>query len=225
MADVVWNSVTRPKFWRGGGGGPGGSPNEERPKKASELLVALVPPTGSAEVKVDDLVAGLKDRAYGIVLLLFALPNCVPLPPGLSALFGLPLFFFGYQMVRGYEKPWLPKVLSQKRFDRARIAGVMARAASWLRRVEHLIRPRFNAMTTRSSERFIGLAVVLFAASISIPFPLTNFLPALGIAVLALGLMVKDGVAVTIGLAIGFGGISVTLSVVLFAGYVAAAVF
>lgn len=177
---------------------------------ASDLLLRLVPAGGSGDVTVADLVGSLRDRAFALALLVFALPNCIPLPPGLGAVFGFPLALFGLQMLYGYDRPWLPRSLGERRLDRSQVIGVLGRAAAFLRRLEIYARPRLRGVTGRTTERWVGLAVLLFAISIAFPLPLSNFLPALGTAVLALGLLVKDGLAVLVGLLIGAKGLVVT---------------
>lgn len=210
MTETVWNGAD--------GDGDRTKPVAAAFVRVSDQLLSLVPAVGTPRVRVGDLVTGLRDRAYGLVLLLFALPNCLPIPPGVSALFGLPLLLFGLQMAIGQDRPWLPRSLAERSLDRGNLHGILARAAGYVRRVETLVRPRFGAMTGRRSERLIGLAVVAFAISIAVPMPFSNFLPSLGIAVLALGMLAKDGIAVLVGLLIGAKGVAITTTILLFAG-------
>ena len=53
----------------------------------------------------------LGDRSFAALLLFFAIINLIPLPPGTSALLGLPLLIVSAQMVYGSKRVWLPRVL------------------------------------------------------------------------------------------------------------------
>ena len=182
----------------------------KRERRVSELLLGSLTLSDEAEVSVEDLIDSLKDRAFGLVLLLFALPNCVPIPPGLASLIGLPLIFFGLQLALGSPQPWLPRFISSRKINRSHLIEVIKRANVVLRRLERICQPRLVAITGPRSERVIGLAVLVFGLSIAIPLPFTNFVPALGIAIIALGLLTKDGVAVILGLLTGVFGLAVT---------------
>ncbi|MBI1207190.1 MAG: exopolysaccharide biosynthesis protein [Azospirillum sp.] len=189
-------------------------------KRASELLLALLNGSAHEEVSVSDLIGALEDRAFGVVLLLFALPNCLPVPPGLASIFGLPLIFFGFQLVARSPHPWLPGAISRRRLNRQQMIQVVTRAGAVLRLLERVCRPRLVMLAGAVAERVIGWYIVLLAISIAIPLPLTNFLPAMGIAVISLGLIEEDGIAVIVGTVIGAAGLALTTSILLSLGFV-----
>ena len=56
----------------------------------SRVLVELSTTAGE-RVSLDELAVALADRSYGALLILFAAPNLLPLPPGASTIFGVPL--------------------------------------------------------------------------------------------------------------------------------------
>ncbi|MDF0678138.1 MAG: exopolysaccharide biosynthesis protein [Nitrosomonas sp.] len=47
---------------------------------------------------------------------------------------------------------------------------------------------------------FIGLFSFIFSISIALPVPLINFLPGLGILIMSLGLLSKDGLTIIAGM-------------------------
>jgi hypothetical protein len=55
----------------------------------------------------------------------------------------------------------------------------------------------------------IGACGVLMALSILVPLPLTNTVPAMGIALMALGVLMRDGLAVIAGMALGLTWIAI----------------
>ncbi len=193
-----------------------------RPPKASDILIDLLSREAHPQIAIGDLIGSLDDRAFGIVLLLFALPNCFPIPPGLASVIGLPLVFFGIQLAVGSRHPWLPGFIARRRIQRSSLLHLVQRAQPVLHRMETVLRPRWMAVTGLRAERVLGLAISMFGLSVGIPVPFTNFIPAVGVAVISLGLLTKDGVAVVIGLLIGLTGIAVTSSVLLSLGFLTA---
>lgn len=72
-----------------------------RYRSTSDILHDVVGFHGET-ITIRDLSAQLGDRGFGLMLLLFALPNTIPLPiPGVSTLTSLPLIFFSAQLCLG----------------------------------------------------------------------------------------------------------------------------
>jgi len=194
--------------------------NHRLQDRASHVLYETVTGFTTARPTVDDLVRALKDRAFGLVMLLFALPNCIPGPPFLGSVLGLPLLFFGVQLAIGRRYPWLPSFIRRYEIDRATLLAIIARGRPVLERIERVCRPRLQVVTGPRSERLLGVAMTILSAAVMIPLPFTNFIPALGIAVISLGLMEEDGVTIMIGLGIGLVGVALVVAVLVGAGAV-----
>jgi len=54
----------------------------------SQLLMRIANDASRERVTITDLLQALQDRALAALLLIFALPNAIPVPPGTSALLG-----------------------------------------------------------------------------------------------------------------------------------------
>jgi hypothetical protein len=181
-------------------------------RRATDLLRdALAAHTGET-VSIREVIQDLGDRAFGLLLLLFALPNCIPAPPAVGSILGLPLIFFGIQMLRG-QRPWLPGFIADRRVKRTDLMRIVDLATPRLRWLERIVRPRLPWAVSSFAERVIGLHVLLLAISIAMPVPLTNLVPAIGTAVMALGLIERDGRAVLAGAVIGTLGLILTTTV------------
>jgi hypothetical protein len=181
--------------------------------RASDLLLQVIGRSDHPEVSIGDLVHGLGDRAFGLVLLIFALPNCVPAPPGISSLLGFPLFFFAIQMIQGRAEPWLPAGIARRKMKRADLSKVAVRAAKYVVMLERICRPRWNVLAGRSAERWIGVFILLLATSVALPLPFSNGPPSWAIAIIALGLLEEDGLAIVLGTLIGVIGLAVVIAV------------
>jgi hypothetical protein len=166
----------------------------------------------SSRVSLGELMHALHERGFGLIMALLVLPNCVPIPipPGGSTIFSIPLLFMSVQMLAGRPHPWIPKWLANKTLSRDFISGAVSKAAPRLRWLEKFLRPRIAFLSSKTGERIIGVVWLLFSISIAIPLPMTNFLPGVGILVMSLGLLSKDGYVIIIGVLIGVFGLFVT---------------
>jgi hypothetical protein len=188
-----------------------------RPRRLSELLREIADDTSRERIAIADLLLAMKDRAIGALLLIFALPNVLPTPPGTSTVLGAPLIFLAAQLALG-RPPWLPKWIANRSIARRDFAALMNKAEPWLARAEKLLKPRFSAITRPPFEYGIGVVCFALAIILFLPIPLGNMLPALTICMLALGVLERDGVWIAAGVAL------TATSVVLVSGVVYAIV-
>jgi hypothetical protein len=166
----------------------------------SALLMRIAYEPGRERVAVADLLVSLGDRALAALIFLFAFPNVLPMPPGTSAVLGLPLLVLALQLMTG-RRPWLPAVLARRSMARDDLITLVRRMQPFLHRAERLLRPRLVRLARPPMEYLVGLACVLLALLVALPIPLGNMLPALAISLLALGILERDGLWVLAGLA------------------------
>lgn len=166
----------------------------------SEILQQLAGDSRHDRISIGDLLAALGDRALGALLFIFAFPNVLPMPPGTSAVLGLPLVFLAAQLAFNL-KPWLPGVIARRSMARGDFQALIQRMLPWLRRAEKLLRPRASMLALPPMEYVAGLICLLLAIVVMLPIPLGNMLPALSISLLALGVLERDGYWVIAGLA------------------------
>jgi hypothetical protein len=62
-------------------------------------------------------------------------------------------------------------------------------------------------------DRFIGAACLLLAVILFMPIPLGNMVPALAISAFAIGLVERDGIAVSVGWAVSAGALAILVAV------------
>lgn len=195
------------------------------PEHLSELLVRLSRQAHD-KVTVRDVAVALQDRSFGAFLLVFALPNLVPLPPGATFFLGLPLIFVAWQMMASpHGRVLLPKRLGDYAIDKSTFELVVSRLQPWLGRAEKLIVPRFWFLESRFSERLLGAFALILAVIVFLPIPLGNWPPAFALAVIGFAHSERDGLAVALGCLIGVGTIALAGFVVFTAGAVLSLVF
>lgn len=188
-------------------------PGAGAPGSASELLRALADTHGQGPVTVREVTEALDDRSFGLVLLVLALPAWIPvLPPGVPSLFGAAIAAVAAQMMLGRPMPWLPRFAARLSLPSERFHRLVERAAPWLARVETVCRPRLRPVTTGASARLVALWIAILALAICVPVPMTNSGPALSIAVIALGLLERDGLIVLGGALLGVVSLAVSVA-------------
>jgi hypothetical protein len=182
-------------------------------KRLSEILDEVSTDETRKRVSVSDLLTIMSGRAIGALLLLFALPNVLPAPPGTSSILGMPLVYLAAQMMLG-RLPWLPAFIANRSMSREDFAATIARATPLIARAEKLLKPRFSFLVSRGAERVVGAVCLILAIVLLLPIPLGNMLPALAICLIALGVLERDGVWVLGGLAVGVSSLFIVAGVV-----------
>ncbi|KGF70392.1 exopolysaccharide biosynthesis protein exod [Hoeflea sp. BAL378] len=197
---------------------------KKHPEKLSELLERLARDAG-ARVSMGEIANALNDRSFGAFLLVFALPNLIPLPPGATMVLGLPMVFVAWQMVIGYNKVWLPRALSNYTVDRATFQRMVTRVSPWLRSAETWVRPRNWPLDGPVRERLFGIFALLLAVTCVLPIPFGNWLPAFAVAVLGVAHTERDGNCLALGVITGLVSVTVAGLVVAFTGAVLVRLF
>lgn len=149
------------------------------------------------------LIESLDERAYGLAILILALPCAVPFLYGIPQIVALPMLALAAQLAAGREHPWLPRRLAERRVKVRSLKTVVDRAQRSLGFVERLAVPRFKLLSDGPGARVVGGLMLIPAASILLPFPLTNTMPGIGVGITAVGLLERDGLLIIAGLAVG----------------------
>ena len=164
----------------------------------SQILAAIAADESRLRISVGDLFHALGARAFGALMLIFALPNVVPTPPGTSALLGTPLVFLAAQLMLGYS-PWLPQFIAKRSMTREDFAAIVRRIAPRMARAERMLRPRLTVLVYPPAEYLVGFACFCLAVILALPIPLGNILPALAICLFSFGILERDGLCTIIG--------------------------
>ena len=110
-------------------------------------------------------------------------------------------------MMMGQREPWLPAIMRRPKLSRETFARVMNYVVRYLAIIESWLKPRWPWLTTILMERVIGAWLVFLTLILLVPVvPFGNALPAFAIAIIAAGLLEKDGAAIVVGSIIGVIG-------------------
>lgn len=175
---------------------PSPAPGPGRP--ASELLDDLADSFPEDSVSVGELIDRLDSRAHGVLLLVLALPMCIPNVPGISTIFGVLMLLPAMQLVLGSRRLIAPKRVRGWRVDGPALRRTLKVATPTLKRIEYLIKPRLTRLTRFPVTILVGLQTLLMALVLILPIPFANWPPGMTVAMTALALLQRDGLLMLI---------------------------
>lgn len=192
------------------------------PRALSALLEELQSKIAETEkVTVGTIVEALHERGIGVLVLFFAVPMAlpIPVPPGINILLATPLVLLTFQQAIGGHTIWLPERITKRSIARDKLISLIESLEPWIQRLEKIIKPRLGWITYDGPSRFFGFLAVIMALTVMIPLPMTNTAPSFGISLMAIGVIMRDGLAVMAGAFIGMAWITfLVIGIVIFGG-------
>ncbi len=196
--------------------------NNRKPKLldtafVSEILEKVGQKQKGGKTKISELMEDFHENGILLAVIFFSLPVAIPLPypPGFTTVMGIPLMILSIQMLLGNKKVSLPQKINDYELKNSTLRAISDKVVPRLVSVEKYVKPRFSFAKSVYCEQFIGFISLLAAFSVALPIPLTNAIPALGIAVMALGLLNRDGLVIIVGFFITVIGLLVAIGAVL----------
>jgi hypothetical protein len=200
----------------------------EAPSRATDLLIALARGWQAERITIGDLLHALGDRGLGLLMLVLALPNMVPLPfLGISSILGTPIAIIAGHLIIGRHEPWLPDFVRRRGVKASDLATMLEGAKKRLAWAERGLQPGTLAMT-RGVEIAAGLNLFANAVLLALPIPWGNPAPASAIALISIALVEADRrlfriamawglVTIVIDLALGAAVVGIVLAALGFA--------
>ena len=180
------------------------------PERTSEVLRDLVDEGQSERVTFREILVELRHRAVGFALLIFALPCCLPMPPGIPTVCGVALVIIAANLIAGRQRLWLPRAITDKSVSRADLKRMVDRWLPYLERLERVCKPRFPIVTEPFAKILIGIVIFALGFVMILPIPfLGNMPPGFAASVIAIGMTERDGLVVLIGAAVSAVAIAV----------------
>jgi hypothetical protein len=189
------------------GGGSDGVNDEDDCMPTSVLLQQLSASACPTHVSLEWLFQQLHGRSFGIVMLVLGL---LAILPGICAVAGIILVVLSVQMLMGRDVPALPRFIASRPFAAQGLAFIMMRAIPLVKLLERAFRPRWKT-PLRGTKRVVGLVLLLMAATLFVPIPLSNVLPGVMTVLVALAYLEEDGLLLSLAL----GACLVSLGIIL----------
>lgn len=191
-----------------------GNPVEPPYPHTSEMLFSLLQDNANQTLTLSELTAGLMNRVLGFIMIIFAIPCIIPMPPGIPFLCGIVLLSCGVHLLVGRETLWLPQRIGNKGINRSIVERTISYAVPIAYRLEKYCHPRWAWLTSQVGRAFIGAMVTVQALILLLPIPILGSLPpGVAIAVLAFGLIERDGLVIFLGFVVSIVAIVVTSTI------------
>ena len=163
---------------------------------------------------IGELVDAFGARSFAVSFVVLMAFPALPLPTGgISHVLELATMLLALELVVGRSEVWVPE-----RWRDKRLAGLSGKLGQTLirrvRGLERFARPRLSAvLDLRSTQRLFGIIVfaLSLAAFVAPPFSGLDTLPALGVVVLSVGVLLHDTVLALAGVVLGALGVGLII--------------
>jgi hypothetical protein len=175
--------------------------------RLSERFRATLDTDADGTVSLGEVLDRAGECSYGIFLLLLAILCFIPvLPPGTSGVVGALMILLALQMLWGRSQPWLPARWRNKRLAPGTVQAIQTKGVALLQFIERFSYPRGEWLVRNGlTRRLSAIMIILLSLVLSSPMPFMNTLPALAVALIAIGLMNNDGYLLLLGNLLGMG--------------------
>lgn len=168
----------------------------DHPQPLSRRLGQIADEAGPDRITFSELARQLHSRVWGGLLVIFAAINVLPLPPGTSTFFAMPILLVSAQMVFARQTPWFPPRIDRRGVTKDELRRLIAKMGWFESRIERIFRPRFARLTGPTATRLIGIICFLLGVVAALPILMIHNAPALAIVLFGLGLIYRDGVVI-----------------------------
>jgi hypothetical protein len=152
-------------------------------------------------ISLSELVAHVGSRSQALLSMVLAVPFFILLPlPGISTIFGIIILISGLRIALN-KSPWLPTIIGRRRISGNLLAKGFTKAAKVTKKIEKWVRPRGQFLhKNRKMQMINGFCVMICGFILAIPLPpVTNFLPAMTVFLISLGILEEDGLFISLG--------------------------
>ncbi len=141
-----------------------------------------------------ELLTGLRQSAFGLLLFIGVLPAFIPVPGLAGALAGPATMLVGLQLLLGRRRPWLPRILAVRAPHRRAVVRLRNMLAGSLRWLEVLVKPRLEwVLDNRLACAATGLQLLALGVLLWLPIPFTNYIFGGLLLLFAIALLERDG--------------------------------
>jgi hypothetical protein len=186
----------------------------ERPALSDQLQHWLA---GEHQKDLGSLVSTFGDKSFAILLVVLLGVPALPLPTGgVTHVFELIAALIALELIAGRREVWLPRRWRTVKLGGERQQRFLAGLMRLIRRLERYSRPRLRwVFRRRVTDIAFGVLAIAgtVAAFVAPPFSGLDTLPALGVVVLSLGVLLEDALIALGGLLVGAAGVTLELVV------------
>lgn len=160
---------------------------------------------------INGLTEVTAEKSFAVIFLVMMAVSALPLPTGgVTALLEIITIILALQLVAGRSSIWLPQRLLHRKLGKTMEKHSLPYLIKKIRWLEKYSKPRMGHLIGhRESLRVVGLIVIIFTLGsfVAPSFSGLDTLPALGVVVLSLGLLLDDIAVLIVGVIIGTVGV------------------
>jgi hypothetical protein len=184
------------------------------PEKVSDEIEGWLASDG--DKVLGGLIDVFQEKSFALIFILLLGVPALPLPTGgVTHVFEIIAMIVALQLVAGRDKIWLPRRWCRLELGngggRTRFIRGLMKVIRW---IERFSRPRLRFLFDhRASNAVFGLLVIAgsLGAFLAPPFTGLDTLPALGVVLLSVGVLLEDFGVVVLALVVGGGGVLLEL--------------
>ena len=171
---------------------------------------------GGGEKTVGSLIAVFEEKSFAVLFVILLGVSALPLPTGgATHVFDVIAVLLALQLIGGRDEIWMPRRFRAKELAGPRQQQFLHGLMRFVRRLERFSRPRLRFLFDhRLSNVVFGLLVIggVAGAFFAPPFSGLDTLPALGVVVLSLGILLEDFAIAAGGIVIGVAGVALEIT-------------
>jgi hypothetical protein len=155
------------------------------------------------------------EKSFAVIFTILLAVAALPVPTGgLTHLFGFLSALTALQVVAGRRNLWIPKRWRELRLGPTAQQKFIPTLIRFIRWLERYSRPRMiGLLGSAPVVRFYGIAVMTFSAAVTVtpPFSGLDTLPAMGVVLMSLAIILEDSILFLVGLVVGTVGVSLMI--------------
>ena len=168
----------------------------------SHLLTSIINDIHGDTITLRKLLERCGREGMLLVCAIACLPFLIPVSiPGVSTVFGAAIVLLSTALFLD-RLPWLPQRILDKDLDANKLKPVLHKGVGMVGKLDRWLQPRWSGLTTSPMQRFNSAVLVFGGLLLMAPLgliPFSNTVPAVGILLLTVGMMQRDGVFVLLG--------------------------
>ncbi|MGN1056839.1 MAG: exopolysaccharide biosynthesis protein [Comamonas sp.] len=168
----------------------------------SQLLTSVIDDIRGDTITLRSLLERCGREGMLMVCAIACLPFLIPVSiPGVSTVFGAAIVLLAVALFLN-RLPWLPQRILDKDMDANKLRPVLLKGVGIVSKLDRWLQPRWHGLTTSPMQRFNSAVLVFGGLLLMAPLgliPFSNTVPAVGILLLTVGMMQRDGLFVLLG--------------------------
>ncbi|KKB79750.1 hypothetical protein VW35_04370 [Devosia soli] len=177
-------------------------------------VLETIAASGDQKLTFDRLIDAMGPGAHRLLILMLTLLNMIPGPPGFGGTIAWTTFAVALFMVMG-RPIRLPELIGKRKLPVAPLLKASQQVAKVTGIIARFSKPRLRWMTGAAATVPYGIFAMVISIAMTVPIPLTNAIPNVGLCVLAFSMLNRDGAGVIVGTLICIIGLGVEIALIL----------